>query len=133
MSPTSVYLVRCRPSNKILTASTPKNMFVLGFMHKYHAELVRKSVSETSLVCGVPHGETLRISLEKKININKLPCFVQEKFFTEVLGFPLIYNIGVAFISDVISDDPSQILLESYPIQPIGAPSVYTHVLETMV
>lgn len=54
-----------------------------------------------------------KLSIEKKININKLPCYVQEKDFYEIVSYPFTYKLGVVFAYDLLLETDGEMVFES--------------------
>lgn len=100
--------------------------FVISFMQRSQADLVQRRVCELSRVVALPpmtgievQNAITYVEVEKKININKLACYVQEKEFLEMVGFPFVHNLGVCFISDIVDETKESFILEGIPVEPV--------------
>jgi len=95
------------------------------------AEHVCKTVSVSSLIHVQKEvGEELGVlKIQKRININKLPCYVQERNFVDVLSSPWIHNLGIAFAYDLIEETPEFNAFEIQLIDPANDASVYKQIM----
>jgi hypothetical protein len=88
-------------------------------MYRHHAEMVQRHVGELARIVALPEVESRTyIEIEKKVNINKLPCYIQEKEFLEMLTFPFVHNVGVSFVCDIVDETKTKITLEAIPMEP---------------
>jgi hypothetical protein len=97
--------------------------YLVGFIAKQHADAVVKTVSVTSHIEFEdydPKGISV-LSIEKRININKLPCYVQERDFYEFLGSSQASNCGVVFAYSVLNETPVDTQFEVQTIDPFAA------------
>lgn len=121
--PTTTFVIRS-PQHHLMRYSkqvdNAHESYVLTFMHRNHAEIVQRHVCDISSVVALPEVDSMiYIEIEKKININKLPCYIQEKEFLEMLTFPFVHNVGVSFICDIVDETKTIITLEAIPIEPL--------------
>jgi hypothetical protein len=100
--------------------------FVISFMHRPQADLVQRRICEVSRVIALPpmsefdvQNGVIYVEIEKKININKPSCYVQEKEFMEIVSFPFVHNLGVYFVSDIVDETKQSFILEGIPIEPV--------------
>lgn len=121
--PTTTYVIRSRPHHHLMRYSkridNTHESYVLSFMHRHHAEMVQRHVCELANIIALPEVNSITyIELEKKIIINKLPCYIQEKEFLEMLTFPFVHNVGVSFVCAIVDETKTKIILETIPIEP---------------
>jgi hypothetical protein len=122
--PTTTYVIRSRPQHQLMRYSklvdNTHESYVLTFMHRHHAEMVQKHVCEFANIIALPEVNSITyIEIEKKVNINKLSCYIQEKEFQEMLTFPFVYNVGVSFVCDIVDETKSKIILEAISMEPL--------------
>lgn len=139
--PNTTYVIRAPPNHNLMTyttvhASGTHQSFVLSFMQRSQADLVQRRICELSRVVAlppVPEFETKQavtyVEVEKKVNINKAACYVQEKGFIEVVSFPFIHNLGVCFVSDIVDETKQSFLLECIPVEPVQSVELAQKVL----
>jgi hypothetical protein len=128
--PNTAFVIRSPPRHNLMTyakvhpSTGNQQSYVLSFIQRSQADLVQRKICEDSKVSELPPlsgGINIGVAfveVEKKININKLPCYVQEKEFMEIVGFPFVHNLGVYFVSDIVDDTPESFILEGIPIEP---------------
>lgn len=119
-APKNIFLVRSRPDNGVLHCRHNDKTYLVGFIAKHHAAAMVKTVSVTSRIEFEdydPNGISV-LSIEKRININKLPCYVQERDFYEFLGSSQANNCGVAFAYSVLADTKDDTHFEVQTIDP---------------
>ncbi len=119
----NIFLVRSRPDNAVLHCRHNEKTYLVGFMAKQHADTVVKTVSVTSRIEFEdydPKGISV-LSIEKRININKLPCYVQERDFYEFLGSSQASNCGIAFAYGIVDDTPNATQFEVQTLDPLAA------------
>ncbi len=130
--PNTTYVIRSPPSHNLMTYTTIQastgahQSFVLSFMQRSQADLLQRRICDLSRVVALPpvkgfetQQAVIYVEVEKKININKPACYVQEKEFIEIVGFPFVHNLGVCFVSDIIDETKESFILEGIPIEPI--------------
>ncbi len=118
--PNKIFLVRSRPDNGVLHCRQDNKTYLVGFMAKQDADAVVKTVSVTSHIEFEdydPKGISV-LSIEKRININKLPCYVQERDFYEFLGSSQASNCGIAFAYNILNETPLDTHFEVQTIDP---------------
>jgi len=104
-------------------------------MQRSQADLVQTRVCELSRITVLPPVDikvkdaVTYVEVEKKTNINKLACYVQEKEFLEMVGFPFVHNLGVCFISDIVDETKAAFILEGIPIEPVQSVELAQKVL----
>ena len=121
--PTTTFVIRSQPQHQLMRYSklidNTHESYVLSFMHRHHAEMVQRHVCELARIIALPEVESMTyIEIEKKININKPPCYIQEKEFLEMLTFPFVHNVGVSFVCDIVDETKTKIILEAIPMEP---------------
>jgi hypothetical protein len=120
----------------VQTSTGNHQSFVLSFMQRSQADLVQRRTCEVSKVVALPpvmgfetQQAVTYVEVEKKININKPACYVQEKEFIEVVSFPFVHNLGVYFVSDIIDETKQYFILEGIPIEPVQSVELAQKVL----
>jgi len=121
--PATTFVIRSRPQHHLMRYSKliddTHESYVLSFMYRHHAEMVQRHVGELARIVALPEVESRTyIEIEKKVNINKLPCYIQEKEFLEMLTFPFVHNVGVSFVCDIVDETKTKITLEAIPMEP---------------
>jgi hypothetical protein len=120
--PKNAYFIRTRPENHVLSCRYNDKSYLIAFLFTKDALHVCKTVSVSSVI----HYEQMEdketglgcLSISKKININKLPCYVQPKDFVDVLSMPWINNVGIAYAYDLIEETPYQNVFEAQLVEP---------------
>lgn len=118
--PSKIFVIRSRPDNSVLCARHHNKTYLIGFMAKHHADAVAKTVSVTANIEFEdydPKGISV-LSIQKRININKLPCYVQERDFYEFLGSSQASNCGLAFAYSIMDETPEDTQFEVQTIDP---------------
>ncbi len=124
--PKSVYFIRTRPDHNIMSCIHKNQSYVLGFMFREEAQYILPKISVSSKLELFDTDKTLSIvSIQKRININKLPCYIQEKEFTEVLSMPWTNNQGIAFTYDLFEETTDGYKFETQIIEPANDARVF--------
>ena len=119
----NIFLIRSRPDNAVLHCRHNDKTYLVGFMAKQHADAVVKTVSVSSRIEFEdydPKGMSI-LSIEKRININKLPCYVQERDFYEFLGSSQASNCGIAFAYGIVEDTLNDTQFEVQTLDPLAS------------
>ena len=130
----SVYIVRSRPDNMVMRCTTTDAMksYIVGFVSEVAARRAVRVVSVDSSVRlkTFTFDDMSIMSVQKKVNINKLPCMVQEKNFTEFIEMPIKNNIDILFAYDVYEETDTEV---SFYVQTYDAVCVSREHLERMM
>ena len=115
-----VFVIRSHPDNKVLTCSHQNKSYAIGFISNNHAERVRKNVCTKSKLELLDYNENSFgiLSIEKKIDINKSPCYIQSKDFSDFISYPIHKQLGVMFAFRVLLETENKILLETQVFEP---------------
>ena len=129
--PKSIYLLRSRPHNNVMNYKVGDKSYFVGFLYKHHVLNVAKYVSESTKIDGVAiqvrHespkdppgiGHVHMTSISKKININKLPCMVQETPFIDFTSWSVEKNVGIGYAYNLISESDDAFLFEVQILDP---------------
>lgn len=111
-----VYLLRSRPDNNVLHAKTSDGRpYLLGFLSPHLANSIRRHVSPSSDVSFLsysPQSFSI-VRMEKKININKMPCMMTAMDFHEFMGYPYRRRLGIMFSFEIIDEDKDAFYLDT--------------------
>jgi hypothetical protein len=113
-----IFCIRSRPHNTIMTCRTAdtRDYYAIGFICKDAAMTVQTGICPRSRIEFVDlkkGGETSIIAVEKKIDINSLPCTVQTVTFEDFMMMPLVHNLGVAFVYNVAMNKETEYLMHA--------------------
>ena len=90
-------------------------------------------VSDSSKTDGIEiqdrSGSIHLVSISKKININKLPCVIQEKPFLDFTSWCVDKHVGVGYAYNLISECHETLLFEVQAIDPWDDVDNYRHIL----
>jgi hypothetical protein len=150
-SPQNTYLLRSQNYN--LSLRHVNHSFIIGFLNKQHVQQVRKVVhlntdieltsyittnqakliNDMMLLRGLPNPkidninicDDARISISKKININKLPCSIEVVPFGEFVMYPFSKNLGIVLIEDLVDENQDRFLFQAQVAEPSFNPSMF--------
>lgn len=146
--PQNAYFVRTRPEHHVLSCNYKDRRYLVAFVFDKDARHVCKTVSINSAIeiqdtiptvmIGKSYNSILSeelnvLKISKKININKLPCYVQAKSFVEVLSLPWIQNVGIAFAYDLLEESTDENKYESQLIHPTENLQVFRKALSASI
>jgi hypothetical protein len=124
--PRATYFIRTRPDNHIMSCNHNNKTYVVGFMFPEEAKYILPKVSVSSQLTLKDTENTYAcLTISKRININKLPCYVQEKQFVEVLSMPWTDNLGIAFAYDLFEETKDAYHFEAQLIDPADDPAFF--------
>lgn len=111
-----VYLIRSRPESKVLHANTRDGRpYLIGFLSQHLANCICRHVSPVSDVRFLnysPQSFSI-VRVEKKININKLPCMTSAMDFHEFMSYPFKRRLSIMFAFEIIDEDKEAFFLET--------------------
>ena len=130
--PQSVYLLRSRPHNNVMSYRVGDKTYHVGFLYQHHVLKVAKYVSESSEIDGVPiqvkkdtvKNDPKRLGyvhltrISKKININKLPCMVHETPFLDFTSWSVRKNVGIGYAYNLVTESDDAFLFEVQVLDP---------------
>ena len=123
----NVYLVRSRPDQKIMRVKHDTQSYAVGFLNLAHAESIRANVSQSARVAFIdyyPQSFSI-VSVEKRIDINKLPCYVQPTDFLDFMSFPFRKNLSILFVFDIIDENKKEFVLETQTFDALYNPTSF--------
>ena len=106
--PNKVFRFTSQHSGNHMNCLYKDKLYNMGFLFLEPMRFIRPHICETSkvFVLDEPTEDNMcMISIEKKININKLPCHVTEMGMDRFSTLPFTSNIGIAFAYDIIDED----------------------------
>ncbi len=117
----NVYMIRSRPNNNVMTCRTQEgqtlntSQYTIGFLNKNEADHIHKFISPTSNVLFAEYSPSSvsLVRIEKKIDINYLPCYIHTKDLKEFMKLPLEYNINILFCTDIIEETKTDFIIEA--------------------
>ena len=115
-----VYVIRSQPTNCILNAKHDGRPYLIGFLNTEQAETLCRRIDQDSKVEFVdysPQSFSI-VRVEKKININHLPCVPMPMQFQEFMSLPYKQQLGVMFSFDIIDEDKQSFVLETQTYDP---------------
>lgn len=117
----NVYVVRSRPDHHLLKCDHESASYIIAFANRSDASRVVKQLSSSSKVYfhDFQRKAASVVAIEKKININKLPCIVQEKAIMELIDLPVQYNVGVAFAFDMLVETDNEFMFRTHQCEAI--------------
>lgn len=150
-TPKNTYLLCSKNYN--LSLRHVDHSYIIGFLKKQHIQEVRKfahlnsAIELTSYITtnqaplindmmksrGLPnpHIESInicddaRLSISKKININKEICSVEIVPFSEFVMYPFSKNLGIVLIEDLVDENPDRFLFQAQVAEPSYNPSMF--------
>lgn len=150
-APQNTYLLRSKIYN--LSLRHVDHSFLIGFLKKEHVQQVRKFahlntdieltsyittnqaklINDMMLVRGLPNPkidsinicDDARISISKKININKQACDIEVVPFGEFVMYPFRKNLGIVLIEDLVDENKDRFLFQAQVAEPSFNPSMF--------
>jgi hypothetical protein len=152
-TPNQTYLLRSKVYN--LSLRHVDHSFLIGFLKKEHAQQVRRfahlnsDIELTSYITtnqaplindmmklrGIPCPkieninicDDARISISKKININKEACNIEIVTFSEFVMYPFSKNLGIVMIEELVDENQDRFLFQAQVAEPSYNPSMFQH------
>jgi hypothetical protein len=66
-----------------------------------------------------------KLSISKKININKEACNIEIIPTSEFIMYPFTKNLGIVLIEELLDENPERFLFQSQVAEPSGNPSMF--------
>lgn len=152
-SPNYTYLLRSKNYN--VSLRHVDQSFIIGFLKKEHVNEVRKfahlnteieltsyittnqatTINNMMVMRGLPNPkidninicDDARISVSKKININKEACSVEIVPFSEFIMYPFTKNLGIVLIEELMDENQERFLFQAQVAEPSYNPSMFQH------
>lgn len=150
------------PSNKqLLGLRHLDKSYIVGFSHRPYAEYVRTFVHENTKMIiknsevenvaeqikdglydrgimgfnidTVNVDESATLMIDKKLNINKMACLMDDVSLEELLSIPFSNGIGVVFAFDIIDNGEESIMFSAQVLEPINNMTIFRNRLKSSI
>lgn len=98
--------------------------------------VIQESLAEygqSTDIADVYADQNAELVLSKKININHKMCEMDTLPVNTFSSYPLVYQLGVIFVKDIIDESPTTLVFEGETIDPISHQDIFRSELKKMV
>lgn len=121
--PQNMYMLQTQRKTRVGFRKFDKS-FILAFPNEYHASIANKNISPITMFDIEPkqsivsNCHNVDLIVYKNKNFKTDNCIIEEIDVASLFTFPIINNVGLVLAIELMVDEPSKLIYDSFVIDP---------------